>query len=83
MRQVSRTINLCKIFQSRWLDNIQNRNNLFHSVGWRKCMANGQISKIGPGEEFVERRSPTYILIHASLGEELEELELSQRPQAK
>jgi len=86
MRWVSRTIDLCKIFQGRWLDDIQNRDNLFHSVSWRECMTNEQMNKIGPsGEdpEFVERGSYTYILIHASLGEELEEFELSQRPQAK
>ena len=81
-----RTINLCKIFQRRWLGDIQNRNNLFHSVSWHKRMENGRMNKIGPSgenQEFVEWIPHTHILIHASLGEELEELELSQRPQAK
>lgn len=49
-------------------------------------MTNGQINEIsrsGGDEGYVEQISCTHILVHASLGEELEELELSQRPQTK
>ena len=49
-------------------------------------MTNGQINEIsrsGGDEEYAEQISCTHILVHASLGEELEELELPQCPQAK
>ena len=80
------TIYLCKLVQRGWLDNIQNGNYLFRSVSWQVFATNGRISEIGPSKgdkESVEWTSCTHILIHASLGEELEEFKLSECPQAK